>query len=57
MTPLTPEQKKQYSESDKCFICPKKLNNNKKVIIIKNLEELEIMIIITLVYSEVQHIF
>ena len=55
MTPLTPEQKKQYSESDKCFICQEKFKNNKKVSITKNLEQLEIMII-TLVYREVQQI-
>ena len=30
MTPLTPEQKKKHSDSDKCFICPGELNNNKK---------------------------
>ena len=30
MTPLTPEQKKKHSDSDKCFICPGEFNNNKK---------------------------
>ena len=55
MTLLTPEQNKQHSESDKCLICQKKFNNNKKVSIIKNLEKLQITII-TQVYTEEQHI-
>ena len=55
MTPLTPKQKKQHSESDNSFICQKKFNYDKKVNITKNFKKLEIMII-TQVYTEVQHI-
>ena len=55
MAPLTLEQKKQHSGSNKCFIYQKKFNYDKKVNTTKNLEKLKIMII-TLVYTEVQHI-
>ena len=29
MTPLTLDQRKKHSDSDKCFICQKKFNTNK----------------------------
>ena len=55
MTPLTPKQEKEQNNSKRCYICQRKFNNNKKVSTTKISKKLKVMII-TLVYTEVQHI-
>ena len=41
MTPLTPEQQKKHNDSNKCYICQKKFNNNKKSNYYKNLKKVK----------------
>ena len=41
MTPLTPEQKKEHSNFDQCFICRKKFNYNKNSKYYKNLKKVK----------------
>ena len=36
MTSLTPEQEKKHNDSDKCYTCQRKLNNNKKITYYRN---------------------
>ena len=41
MTPFTPEQKKEHSNFDQCFICRKKFNYNKNSKYYKNLKKVK----------------
>ena len=41
VTPLTPEQKKEHSDSHECFICQKKFNYNKNSKYYKNLKKVK----------------